>query len=152
MRLRSLSLALVVALLGACQRDAPPSSEHAPAPMPLPSYRLAATWKRDGVEWHAIVVSRELPPKELRRLARSLNAKEPRIFFDIYDDDARIAQLAAANGDETVLPDDWQQWQDQHGVGKIAGAVSTEGGALSITDMRLYDWRDQSSWRLKAPP
>jgi hypothetical protein len=150
MRLRFLALILV--LLGACQREAPPPSEHAPEPSPLPSYRLAATWKRDGVEWHAIVVARELPPKELRRLARSLNAKDPRIFFDIYDDDARIAQLAAANGDETVMPDDWQQWQDQHGVGKIAGMVSTEGGALSITDMRLYDWRDQSSWRLKAPP
>ena len=140
---------LVTLLLGAllsmqaCRAQST-ASDAAPLDLdarPLTAFRVAGTWKRDGVEWRAIVIA-NVPRAELRRLSRSLHADNPTVFFDIYDDDAELPKLVAANGDDDSLS---TKWREAHAVGTIAGTVSTMDGKIVVKSVQLYEWRTQST-------
>lgn len=135
--------ALLVAALVAC-RGGPSAPDAAPLDLdarPVTAFRTAGTWKRDGVEWRAVVIA-NVPRAELRRLARSLHQGNPSVFFDIYDDDAELSRLVAANGDDDVLS---TKWREEHAVGTIAGTVSTIEGKIVVKSVQLYEWKTQST-------
>jgi len=132
----------MVLLLG-CQRDPRPDSKPTLDldARPAADHRVAGTWTRDGVEWRAIVIGK-LPRAELKRLAANLHATEPKVFFDIYDDDAEVAKLVAAKGDDDVLS---APWREAHAIGTIAGTVGMTNGQVVIKSVQLYEWKTGES-------
>jgi hypothetical protein len=115
---------------------------------PVAQYRVAGAWKRDGVEWRALVIA-NIPRAELKRLAVSLHATEPNVFFDIYDDDAELPKLVAANGDDDSLSTDWRE---AHAIGTIAGTVATVDGKIVVKSVQLYEWKTQQTTPLTGTP
>jgi hypothetical protein len=143
------SCALVLAfMLGGCRsRDAAPDAATLDLDArPVAQYRVAGAWKRDGVEWRALVIA-NIPRAELKRLARSLHATEPNVFFDIYDDDAELPKLVAANGDDDVLS---TSWRETHAIGTIAGTVATVDGKIVVKSVQLYEWKTQQTTPLNG--
>lgn len=96
---------------------------------------------RDGVEWKAVVIGK-LPRAELKRLAERLHQSEPKVFFDLYDDDAELPKLVAAKGDDDVLS---TAWREAHAIGTIAGTVGVTNGQVVIKSVQLYEWKTGES-------
>jgi hypothetical protein len=133
---------LVLMLLSCRARENAPDA--APLDLdarPLTQHRVAGTWKRDGVQWRAIVIG-NVPRAELKRLAHALHAENPSVFFDIYDDDAELPKLVAANGDDDALS---TKWREAHAIGTIAGTVSTIDGKVVVKNVQLYEWKTQTT-------
>lgn len=136
-------LLLVFVLLASCRKEATP--ENKPTldldARPPADHRVAGSWTRDGVEWRAVVIGK-LPRAELKRLAQRLHTENPKVFFDVYDDDAEIPKLVAAQGDDDVLT---PAWRDAHAIGTIAGTVGVTAGQVVIKNVQLYEWKTGES-------
>jgi hypothetical protein len=134
---------LAVLLLFGCRKEPVPEAKpileldaRAPA-----DHRAAGSWTRDGVEWRAVVIGK-LPRAELRRLAERLHSESPKVFFDLYDDDAELPKLVAAQGDDDVLT---PAWREAHAIGTIAGTVGVTNGQVVIKNVQLYEWKTGES-------
>jgi len=137
---------LLVALLASCKEEkaAPDAAPLDLDARPVAQHRVFGTFTKDSVEWRVLVIGK-LPRGELVRLARALHHEHPKVFFDLYDDDAELKKLLDAKGDDDVLP---TAWREAHAVGTIAGSVAFEGGETKVRDVQLYEWRTGSTTKL----
>ncbi len=147
---------VMLALVQACreQRESPSAAQSvAPSPspsssfdlgaLPPPAHRVAGSWTaEEGVEWRAIVIAKDVPRADLRRLARTLHADHPRTFFDVYDDDYELPKLVAAKGNDDALT---PTWREAHAVGTIAGTVGNVQGQLVVKNVTLYEWKTNTT-------
>lgn len=135
---------IVVALALGCSRAQEAVPDAAPldlAARPVSQFKVAGTFRRDGVEWRVLVIA-NIPRAELRRLARSLHVANPNVFFDIYDAEDELPKLLAANGDDDALS---TPWREAHAVGTIAGTVGTADGKIVVKNVQLYEWKTGTS-------
>lgn len=143
-RVRLCILALLLCL-GCQSRGAAADAAPAADAPPAANHRVAGSWTRDGVEWRAVVIGK-LPRAELRALAQDLHKSEPKVFFDLYDDDAELGKLVAARGDDDVLS---AAWREAHAIGTIAGTVGVTNGQTVIKNVQLYEWKTGESTPLQ---
>jgi hypothetical protein len=109
-------------------------------------HRVAGTWTGEGsVTWEAIVVHPGMSHADLLRLARLLHAEKPKTFFDLYDDDAEIPALIAAQGNDDALP---KKWREAHAVGTVAGTVSSGEAGLEVRELELIEWKSFRTTKL----
>lgn len=138
---------LLAALLLSCRSEAS-APDAAPPKLdarPVAQHRVFGSFTREGVEWRVLVIGR-IPHGELVRLARSLHREHPKVFFDLYDDDAELQKLVDAKGNDDVLS---TPWREAHAVGTIAGTVGVENGDVVVRDVQLYEWRTGATTKLR---
>jgi len=104
-------------------------------------HKVVGTWtqKDSNIEWRAIAIPKNTTHADLMRLVRTLHAQSPRVFFDIYDDDAELAKLVAAEGNDDVLP---KAWREAHAIGTLSGEVKMIDGKATIARFQLVEWHD----------
>ncbi len=119
----------------------------APAPSVGIGYREAGTWtSAEGVEWRAIVVPAGASHGALMRLAHRLHLDMPTTFFDVFDDDAELPKLIAAKGDDDALP---HAWRETHEIATIAGTVGSQGGVVTVSGVKLFEWKTMETTPVK---
>jgi hypothetical protein len=137
---------LFVAVLASCraEKTAPDAAPLDLDARPAARHREFGSFTRDGVEWRVLVIGK-LPHGELVRLAKTLHHEHPKMFFDLYDDDAELQKLIDARGDDDVLS---TSWREAHAVGTIAGTVGRKDGVIVVRDVQLYEWRTGATTKL----
>ncbi|MGZ6096173.1 MAG: hypothetical protein ACXWUG_29295 [Polyangiales bacterium] len=144
----ALRLALALVLLLGCRKQQVVAPEDAGPPRETWSipHRVAGTWTGEGgVNWEAIVVHPGMSHADLLRLARLLHQTKPKTFFDVYDDDAELPALIAAQGNDDALP---KKWREAHALGTVAGTVTVSDGGLEIREIQLFEWRSFRTTKL----
>jgi hypothetical protein len=103
-------------------------------------HREAGKWvqKEGAIEWRAIVIPPRTTHADLLRLARSLHAQSPRVFFDLYDDDAELPKLVAAEGNDDALS---KAWREAHAVGTLTAEVREADGSATVRHFQLVEWK-----------
>ena len=106
----SLALAVFLAACSPADEVTKESAEPTPAAIEKapPSYEVAATYRKDGQEWRALVVG---STAELEALAESLHKESPQTRFQIFDTnegvEAYVAWTTNYPSDQHPFPEEW---------------------------------------------